>query len=72
MIHEDLPLDRPNIVPEVAKASDETLVSALIVLTHRIDASSKARVAELDRTGRLRLERDLVRAEILRRMGEAR
>jgi hypothetical protein len=67
-----LPLDRENIVPEVASASDETLVSALIVLTHKVHASDMACVADLDGAQRLRFERDLIRAEILRRMGGAR
>jgi hypothetical protein len=58
-----------NLVPEVATASDETLVSALIVLTHQ---SHAARSTQEKSEDRIRVERELVRAEILRRMGGTR
>lgn len=58
-----------NLIPEVAAASDEALVSALVVLTHQSHASKHDREKPL---ARIRLERDLVRAEVLRRMGGVR
>jgi hypothetical protein len=58
-----------NLIPEVAAASDETLVSALIVLTHQTHGANADTGKSKDR---IRYERDLVRTEILRRMGEAR
>lgn len=58
-----------SLIPEVAAASDETLVSALIVLTHQTHEAAESPEKSVDR---IRYERELVRAEILRRMGDPR
>lgn len=50
------------------RTSNGALLAALIRLTHSIHASDTARVAELDRTTDLRTQRDIIKAEILRRM----
>lgn len=62
-----LPQDRANIVPEVSTARDETLVSALLALTHYVHDTPEG-----PRKDRVRYERELVRAEVLRRMGDQR
>jgi len=51
---------------EVAAAEPEALLTAVEVLTHRIHEAHPTQAAQL------RTERDVVRAEILRRMGGAR
>lgn len=50
-------------------ATPRELLRKFAQLTHQIDASSKARIAELERTADLRAQRDLIEAELLRRMG---
>ena len=64
-----IPVLPPEATEAVAKASNTTLVKALLSMTHRIHANDTARVAEPERSLQLRAQRDIVEAEVLRRMG---
>jgi hypothetical protein len=55
--------------------SDTALLTALLGLTHRIQTAEQERgrtQAQVDHAIMLRGQRDLIRAEVLRRMGGAR
>lgn len=63
-------VETDTLTPDLLRTvSDSTLIDGIIRLTHRIEASSRARYAELDRTADLRAQRDLIRTELLRRLG---
>jgi hypothetical protein len=58
----------PDVAPEeilLAAASDEVLLTAFAALTHRLSNPTP-------REDQIRAERDLLHAEILRRMGDPR
>lgn len=63
----------PDIIEEtLAAASPEALLKTFASLTHQIHAAGKVRRPEHDASPRLRAQRDMVKAEILRRMGGTR
>jgi hypothetical protein len=73
----DVYIEDPEPDAELAllAAGDEALLTALLGLTHRVHTAEQERgrtQAQVDHAIMLRGQRDLIRAEVLRRMGGAR